>query len=386
MPIVTEHYDYTEHQVARKGRIDGKPWKWRLWPFVKAPKPSFPAADYSSHAPYEVELTQSAEAALGIVAGDWHKEDVELRTAYARALTHQQHARQALRKESAESEATAREFDAVRSKYLAFEVPLMSVGAATILLFVFGASEAVFNGMVFQIFGERLVFTWALAAGIGVVFPFLGHAVGSLLKLTMKRSMDWVQIAGTFVTAVVALVGVSAMRGIFLERGHVRELLGLSMTPATARAIFFVFNLVLFFAAVLVGYLSGHVDGPLFKTVKKQYQSALRGREKEGGEAAAAARDLAAADQEVAETRQRRAKRFRVAQQTAMFIKEKNDWLISVYREANQTARAGSPTPVCFTLPIMVAKVPDVFLSELEWPSEAESPAQAQTVPSEVRV
>jgi uncharacterized membrane protein len=377
MAIVTRHYNYSERGVGRRGRTDGRPWSWRFWPFSKRPKPAYPESVRQGHAPFEVQLTESAEAAIGLVVTEWENEDVGLKTAYASAITRQRHARDSVGKESAESNAAAEALDEIRAKYLAFEMPTMGEPAALALLVVFGASEAVFNGMVFQIFGERLLFTWALAAGIGVVFPFLGHAVGGLLKLTTKRRMDWVQIGGALVLAVAALVGVSTLRGVFLEGGHVRELLGLTMTAGTARAIFFVFNLALFFAAVLVGYLSGHVDAPLFNTVRKRYRHALARYQKESAEANAAVRELAQADHEVAVTRNRRGKRFLVAQKTAVFIKEKNDWLISVYREANQRARAGTGEAVCFTLPILVAKVPQVILGTLEWALDEGAPIPA---------
>lgn len=370
MSVVTRHFGYTDRSVRRKARRDGKPRRWVFWPFSSRPKPSEPTDTQPTHALFERELTQSAESAMAVLASEWQGLDFRLKPDYARTVVEQRQARDAVKKEGAESDAASAEFEKVRVKFLALEQPVLGRTASLILLAIFAISEAVFNGLVFQIFGERQAYTWLFAGGIGALLPFVGHAIGSLLKHRIKRPMDWFIIVGAPVSATGILFGVAILRGVFLETGHVRELLGYSMSIATAREIFFAFNLGLFFGAVVVGYLSSHPDGPVYVTIRKQYRLAMKAMKKESAEAEAAVERLEDADRAVALARHKRQKRYDTHQEIARLLKEKSEWFASIYRQENRAARESTVMPAPFELPLLSPALPAVFEKELEWPED----------------
>ena len=79
--------NYTHKKVKRRGKIDGRDWKYSFWPF-KTEKPQEPNPDQDQPAQFEGELLKAAENDISREAENWVKLDEKLKPAYCLSLSH----------------------------------------------------------------------------------------------------------------------------------------------------------------------------------------------------------------------------------------------------------------------------------------------------------
>ena len=64
-------YIYTRRRVICKGKLDGRGWRWKFWPFLKDTHPVHPTIVQDNPAVYEVQLLQTGQDMLTDIAADW---------------------------------------------------------------------------------------------------------------------------------------------------------------------------------------------------------------------------------------------------------------------------------------------------------------------------
>ena len=111
---------YTYRSVKRRGRLDGRPWKWTVWPFREA-KPSKPLTDQDT-APFELELKEAGDKVMSQVAVRWQTEDEDLRRQYCAAFAECLAAKEMFDSETKEAKDAAGVFDETRDTKIA-ELP-----------------------------------------------------------------------------------------------------------------------------------------------------------------------------------------------------------------------------------------------------------------------
>lgn len=238
-------------------------------------------------------------------------------------------------------------------------------------LLVIGVGEFFFNAVVFQIFGQTKFETYITALVIGVAVPLLGHGLGRLLKREHKKRIDKILIGLIPIVVLTGLYAVAQLRGLFLEALDLERLFGVSITQDQTLLIFFSFNILLLFVSMFIGYEGGHLDPERYRRIRKQYKHALDSYKKESAEARSAAGRLEKAEMALIHARQDRQNQFETIKEEAKYIKETNDWYISLYRSENISARDDEVVPTCFKTPPQGTKIPDILCSEsLDWSCE----------------
>ncbi len=107
---------YTYRSVTRRGRKDGRDWKWKFWP-LKVEKHREPKSDQEIPAQYETEILQMGMSNISEIAEEWKELDKKLKPEYCKALAAYDHANQRYKKEAGEEKQASGEFDIARKKY-----------------------------------------------------------------------------------------------------------------------------------------------------------------------------------------------------------------------------------------------------------------------------
>jgi hypothetical protein len=148
----------------------------------------------------------------------------------------------------------------------------------TLALAIF-LGEIPLNALVFQIFGENQVMTWVMAFVIGLSVPITAHFIGIKIR-EHGDGFSWANaIKALVATALVvsALYGISVLRQVYL--GEFKDALGLTDNLVQSTGLFFLLNIAVLGAAIMVAYLS-HDPVPGFERAAQEYQVALKAVER----------------------------------------------------------------------------------------------------------
>ncbi|MBZ5554044.1 MAG: hypothetical protein LAO21_15115 [Acidobacteriia bacterium] len=354
---------YTYRSVTRRGKKDGRDWKWKFWP-MREPKSREPKSDQTIPAQYETEIIESAESIAARTAEDWKRTDEKLKPQYCEALRHYEMAKDAHKKEAAEAEVAGREYDTARSKFLGIDPPPLSPKWRVFWLILIGICEFPLNGLVFQIFGAERVETYIMAGAMCLVFPLAAHFFGQSLRQEEKTRTDFALLIAAPIVVLGLLAVVGFLRAKFFEAVNSYEIIGIRLSPEQATILFVVINLAIFFVAVVVSYEGSYPDSRYCKGIAKRYKESLKYMQKESDEAQAAAGTLQEADLSYQHIRQLRSKTHERFLQEMKTIMEGGDWLVAAYRATNLSVRPD--VPECFKIP---PKIRDFVAEsqELDW-------------------
>jgi len=358
--------------VRKQGIRDGRDWRWRLWPPqwpLREPKEPHPSLTDAACAQFEEELKESAESFIEQEATEWKKLDKTLKPEYCVALVRLGQARQRAAKEKSEVEPVARQFERAEKLFYQLDAPGLDPRWMHFWLIAIAVAEFPLNTVVFQLLGQRVRETYLIAGGLALVIPLLAHAFGAALRQESKNFVDKCLIAAAPVIAFGLLFVVAIVRERFMEVSPISKLLNVPVTPVQGTVLFLALNVALFFVATILSYEGTHPDRRLYKTRRRNLAHAKSVFAKESAEVAAAAREEEEAAATLQQKRTMRQKHFEHAAAEAQSIKETFDWLVGVYRAANQGARRSADKPESFKKLHPEAMLP-ATLTRLEWDCE----------------
>ncbi len=361
---------YSVEYVRKVGREDGRPWAWRLWPFTKEKKDSYPGSKIPYPAPFWTTLQEDANTAVGVLGSEWKTESKTLYDTWRKADTEYERAKIEVGKELQDAHIADSASGDASTELQKMGRPALDRRIALLILIGLGAGEACFNAVIFQLLGEGVLATVVLALAVSISFPWLGHFIGVHLKQTTRRPTDWLLMVVALAAAIGGLLAVAYFRGWFIEAGEMREVLGLQIPTEAARNLFFVINLVLLVASIAAAYMSAHPKAEEFEAKHGNYRDLKKRADKEGAEGAAANQQLMDAELAVNEAAEALKSLYGVYRSQAIAIINTNKMFASEYMNANLRARGdGSPAP-CFYHPgtkkadIPTAALPAVFKDE----------------------
>jgi len=359
---------YTHRKVKRKGKLDGRDFKWALWPFHKNPKDSYPPVDQKTPAMFESELFEVGQKEIISLTAEWKDKDKEYKAEYCRILHHIDATEENLAAETKDVTAAKEVFQAAQNKLNEFEAPDLSKRAELLLLFIIGIVELPLNSIAFQIFGAGKIETFIMAFAMCLSVPFFGFWIGRKFKQTSKTLTDKLFLTLSCIVIFGLIISLAIFREVLFETMQSHSILKINLSPRTAAFLFIIINTVLVLAAILVTYSASHRNHAEYSRVYKIFRIALKNLRKESREAEVAAKEAYKAAQLAADRRQRRQKIHDTFYQNALEIKEKFEWLIRSYRTANMYARPRGGTPVCFNDAPSILTMPEELLPEnLDW-------------------
>jgi|GEM_PF-4687448 len=255
-----------------------------------------PEPDSTTPSPYEKQLLYAAQELASGISGRY-RDPLEVLDAKIKAeeeFLHRKHATAlektealyAADKEAAEDayglkashdrlENTEKHYTAMCTKYGRCPVQYIPHWLYIVLATAIFLGEIPLNALVFQIFGENQVMTWVMAFVIGLSVPITAHFIG----IKVREHGDGFSWGNAFKAAVAtglvvaALYGISVMRQTYL--GEFKDTLGLTDNLVQSSSLFFLLNLAVLGAAVMVAYLS-HDPVPGFERAASEYKEALK--------------------------------------------------------------------------------------------------------------
>jgi hypothetical protein len=361
-------YTYWRWKVRRHGRKDGRPWRWKFWPF-REPKQSSPRLEQEEPAAYEEELRQAAFQEIQWLSRDWKETDKKLKPDYCQALRKLHIARERYDKESKEETAAKQEFVEASNLLRGIRPPTLEKRWRNFWLILIALAEFPLNGLVFSIFGAERYETYIMAATMCFAIPWAAHFFGSKLKQEIRKPIEGWLVSIVPVAVLLGIGALAYLREKFFEALQTQELLGISIDPIAGTILFIVINILVFFVAVLISYEGAHNDEESFRLAFKRFKLAWKLLNKESNEARVAAEQLETAELSYQRARHKRETQFRVYAADAKHVKEAWEWLIRCYRDANMASRNDATKPKCFLKPAPEFSLPEE-LTMLDWNCE----------------
>lgn len=355
---------YSHRQVVRKGKKDGRNWKWKFWPFVKQDKPQSPRPGQTEPAAFEKELIQVAEGDISREAEKWMERDRELKPKYCQALVAVKAAKQKFHKEDKEAQAALKAFETAEAEYKKLELPPVSSAWRNFWLFFIAVAEFPLNSVVFALFGAGKIETFIMAAGLCVAIPVIAHFFGQALRQEHKSLTDKALMITMPLIMLLILGAIAFIRAKYFQAARSYNLIGVEMSPTAMTTLFIIINMAIFLVAVLVSYEGTHPDHRFFRAVVRRYREALKKLRKEGSEAESAGRELAQAEQRFQQIRQQRLKIYQQHAQRARTLQQTGEWLAATYRAANLRVR--NDFPECLKGDVPSPVIPQELLN-LDW-------------------
>jgi len=355
---------YSYRKVVRRGKKDGRNWKWKFWPFIKEDKPSEPKPDQVETAPFEEELFQLGENEIAPIVKKWKEIDEKLKPRYCIAKKEDDRADIELERLTEEKKESFEEYKDTKEKLNKFTPPSLDKKWEFIFLVVIGISEFFINSLIFQLFGEDKLKTNLFALGIGVIIPLLAYWLGHLLKQQYKSTMDKVWLIVIPISVLGVLEVISVLRAAFFEGTGIVETLHLNISETQFTIGFFIINIVFFIGAVVISYFASHPQGDIYKQAKKLFKNALEEFKEDEQEVKDAAEEAGRTENSLGKITHFRAKTHEKLYAEAMMIKETIEWLIKSYKAMNLRHRPDFPP--CFKKPHQMPEIP-IELTTIDW-------------------
>lgn len=355
---------YSRSAVKRKGKRDGRAWRWRFWPFDKEEKAVIPEAGQTEPAPFETELNHNGGALLAELAEKWKKQDETLKPAYCQARQRVEHARLRLKKEAVEAEEAAEEFAEAQKKYHELPPTAIKPGWMYFWLIIIGAIEYPINSMIFSILGASKIETYIMAGVICIGIPLIAHSFGKILRQDTRQFVDKILLAVIPFATLAVLFAVAVLRSDLFEVIGSEKILGIHISPEKATVIFIILNVFMFVLATVFSYEGSHPQKRLCDTLKRHLIIAKRNLAREKKEAIQAEDELEAAEtlfQRRLHIRDTAHKRLLAE---ADIIVENTKLCNSIYRDANRSVR--KELPLCFKTKPQEITIPE-DLVQMDW-------------------
>lgn len=342
------HYTYTVRRVRRRGKQDGRGFKWKFWPFVKDPCEVDPSVDQQEPAAYVQELLDSMQGNVAIVKEEWEIRDKVLKKNCDNAQDNYIQLKESLDKNTREHQEVADAYKTAKEHFDTFPVPHLSPPVYWSIFVIISLAELFFNYTVFSVLGQSRLETFMVAGGLILAMPIFSHFPGRYLaeekKDTIKTALCCVAIA----VVLAGIVGIAALRESFFEAAKTAELMGISLSAGKMMTIFIIFNIVLYSALFLIAYESGHKNLSEYKKAKRALTEAEKRLKKEAGDVEGDLRRLADARIAWNVAHTERSGTFKEIQRKIEV--EIAHWIdgIGTYEAANMFARKVKAPPVSF--------------------------------------
>jgi len=373
---------YTERGVRKKGKYDGRSWRWRFgWP-LREEKDPVPSSDNET-SPFERQLIMDAEADLQRLVQTWKEMDKELYNKcvvaaerYKNAKDKFESAKKKKEKEVGEYEggedSALKQYIDVKKEFEEYPKPHLNSFIGFVLIVIMTIGEGFFNLLVFNIFGQSRLETLLMAIATMVAIPVCGYIVGKKLKLKTRKKSDIVLMIISSFIVIIGLGTLAFFREEFLKAVGVEKITGIKMSPFIMGLSFFIINLLIFIAIIAIEYERAFEDPDEYKRKKKALERAKEKLEKEKKEAIDAIEEFESAQKEVEEAREALKTAINLRKNAFDRVKTKalerrKRWvsLILAYRDANLSVRKGGHRPA-----ILMNKFDE---NDIKLPSELEN-------------
>ncbi|MBK9107299.1 MAG: hypothetical protein IPM92_02675 [Saprospiraceae bacterium] len=361
-------YIYTRNKVCKKGKLDGRGWRWKLWPFTKEEFPVQPEDNRQDPALYEMELMKAGDDWLSDLATEWSSQDKKLKPLYCDAFIKAQACAMNLETEKAEFDSAKKEYDEALEEFEDLQAPAFSKTGEYILIALLAVAEFYFNYMIFSVMGSSKVETMISAATISIALPVSAFAFGHTVRIDNKTQTQ--RIWATFLVLVpfIVFVVISFLREALFEVAWRDSALKLSITPFQATLAFVFINLLIWLIAAFVSYRAAHKDPEKFRTLKLRYLGAKKVMEKFGSDYATAVKEYELARLHYEKIKHLRKEEFDHHVSIGRDMIKVVKWLISVYRNKNQEVRRSQTIPACFQKSIQELIMPaGLWEKDLDW-------------------
>lgn len=355
---------YRYSSVVRRAKKDARNWKWKLWPFVKEPKPKEPKTDQQIESQFERELNQAGEKQISYLAEEWKEKDIKLKPDYCAALKRYTIAYKTLSEEKGEMSESLKEYNIAKVIYDKFQPPSLKPGWMIFWLLTIGISEFFINSLVLQILGQGKIETYIAAFSMCVIIPLGAHFFGKSLQQISKTSTDKFWLIITPIIILLLLAGLSFLRSKYFEGIGVNKLLGIEISSTEVTIVFIIINVALFVVAAVISHEGSHPQHKSYTQAKKRFKTALKELGMDEREVKIAARELNSAEKDLEIIKHKRAKTHEKLKEEAVTFKETAEWLISAYRAANLANR--EDVPECFKKEPRVPIIPDTLM-DIDW-------------------
>ena len=364
-------YIYTRRRIRRKGKLDGRSWRWKIWLLQRDQKSPFPAVEQEDAPPYEKELLRLADEKLDEISNAWKHADEKLKADYCLAKKKLEQARARHEKEEKDVGPAREAYESSRNAFMELHRPVISNRAEWILLLLFMILEFPLNAVVFSILGASKLETYIAAGGICVILPLAAAYFGSLLRRENKTPVQKIFIALIPLIVILVFTGIAIMRSELFGLEQKHSILKIELSAEAASIIFISFNLIIFIVATIISYLASHTHPEHFNNLEEKFHFARKRYEKEHAEAIAAAEEVEHTQLDFELKKQRRHKKHEQFKTWAEASIEHAEFAVSVYRTANLEVRYDGKVPKCFDKPVLTPELPDSLKDvNLDWDCE----------------
>ena len=338
----------TMREIRRRGKIDGRGFKWKCWPFVKEHRDVDPKVDQEIPSAYATWFIDVIKNNVDSLENEWQEADTVLKNECDNAEDRYIELKESLDKSLGEHRELAEVYRKAKEKFQLLPVPHLSAPAYWVLFIAISIAELFFNYTVFAVFGQEKLETFLVAAGLIIAMPLFSHFPGRYLA---EESKDTTKTVICCITVVIILAGIGAiatLREMFFEASETTKVIGLNISSTKMMAIFVIFNIILYAALFLIAFESGHKDMSAYKQVKRDLKDAEKKLKKEAGDVEDDIKKLADARIAWNNAHSKRRGTFKEFQRKIEF--EITTWITGVgtYEEANMLARTDTTPPVSF--------------------------------------
>ncbi len=341
----------TYSKAKRKGKADGRNWRWQFWPFSKVPKQPQPALDQKVPPGFEKEMKQATDDMIKTLISKWQKVDEKLHQKYCNALAYLAGAIQRKNKECKESTIAEQLYDKSREKYNQYSRPALNSTIEKILLIIIAIFEFPLNSFVFALFGQGKFETYLIAAGICIAIPLAAHFWAIFLKRENKTTGEkiWAFLIPMIILGLIGFVSYLRNKyfAVMMKEQGVENYLAPSMTTT----VFIFINLATFIVATVISFEAAHADR-LYYSAKTEYEKAKKSFSKESKEAKAAIKDYIKAIDRVQGYKIKREKSYEYYKSLIDEVIERFQTYVAIYESANMAVREEAKVPYWFNLDI----------------------------------
>jgi len=346
---------YSRIGAWRHGRRDGK-------------KGIPPEEQTDAFPDYEMDLKQLADGSMRHVAGRWHDFD---RTVCGRLWTaHRDRRRLDKQLKEAEGQVRAQQgkYDNCRPRFNELRgqlhiapwlyLPLMSLIAL---------GELPLNSIVFNLFGEDKILTYALAAVLGLVLTFCAHLLGK--QLHEKPFEHGLGSTGAWMTILMMIVPVGVIAGIafwrekYFEQVNAQNLMGMKVDPTMVTLVFVTINLLIYLVATVAAYSASNAE---YRQVARELADIRKALGKSQWRMRKLAKQALRAESLYDRLRSDRQSTFDRYNREAEEVKDFAQRMIQAYRTHNMRHRPSPRRPPVFSNYPEIT-LPEVFRKELNW-------------------
>jgi hypothetical protein len=361
-------YIYSRRRVARKGRRDGRGYRWSFWPLFKIPETVYPLEDQDEQAAYEKELHRCCEENVSRFSEEWKAYDRKAKPAYCHRKKEFELAQEAWEEACKDVMPVRESYDRAKREYAELPVPAWPSWVEWVATALAVLLEGPGLAYAYQLMGASKLETYLMAGLAVVVVPFSALFWGQKLRKAERTAFDRGMLVAIPAVFMVALIGFTAVRIGLFESIKMEQTFETTLGDGSVSAVFFTVTLLSFMLCAVVSYGCAHKYPEVHRKLKRHLKeaAALLRQEQEDVEEAKELRDKA--ELAYLSTREERRKKFELLKAEVNNWIEKSEYLVQVYRTHNITARPGRKAPPCLKGSMREVQHPPELLSEnLDW-------------------